>query len=218
MDWTEFWTILSANGIILDAKQIEIFKRYQKELIYWNEKINLISRQDENNLLERHFIHSLSILKYVDIPPKARCLDIGTGGGFPGLVLKIARPDMYMFLLDSIKKKIKTTEMFAQHTGLRNINCLLGRAESICNEKKYHKHFDIITSRAVAPTDKLIDWTLPLIKDSGRFIFLKGGDLAKEIDIAKRKYKELTFEIKDINILGCETINFGNKKVVVVSK
>ncbi|MCL2038866.1 MAG: 16S rRNA (guanine(527)-N(7))-methyltransferase RsmG [Bacteroidetes bacterium] len=218
MDWTEFWTILSVNGIILEPKQIEIFKRYHKELIYWNEKINLISRQDESNILEKHFIHSLSILKYVDIPIKAQCLDIGTGGGFPGLVLKIARPDVNMILLDSIKKKINTTKMLAQHTELRGINCVLDRAENLCNEKKYNKYFDIILSRAVAKTDKLIGWTIPLIKDNGKFIFLKGGDLGEEINQAKNKYRNLNFEVKDINILGCKSISSAEKKIIIVHK
>lgn len=218
MEWTEFWTILSANGIVLDLEQIELFKRYHKELIYWNEKINLISRQDENNILEKHFIHSLSILKYINIPNKARCLDIGTGGGFPGLPLKIARPDLHIILSDSIKKKITTTEMFAKHTELRNINCIIGRTENLCYEKKYLKYFDIIVSRAVARTIELLDWSLPLIKNTGKFIFLKGGNLDEEINQAKKKYNKLTFNILDINILGCETINTIQKKIVLVYK
>ena len=218
MEFTEFWTILSANGIVLDLNQIEIFKRYHKELLYWNEKINLISRQDENNILEKHFIHSLSILKYVDIPQKARCLDIGTGGGFPGLPLKIARTDIHILLSDSIKKKITTTEMFAKHTELRNINCICGRVEDLCNNKNYLKHFDIIVSRAVAKISELIDWTLPLIKDNGKFIFLKGGDLTEEINQAKQKYNQFNFVLEDINILGCEAINMAEKKIIVATK
>ena len=215
MEFTEFWTILSANGIVLDLEQIEIFKRYHKELLYWNEKINLISRQDENNILEKHFIHSLSILKYVDIPAKSRCLDIGTGGGFPGLPLKIARPDLYMFLSDSIKKKITTTEMFSKHTGLRNIKCIWGRTEDLSNDKNYIKHFDIIFSRAVARIVKLIDWSFPLIKDGGRFIFLKGGNLDEEISQAQNKYRNLIFEVNDINILGAEVMNVSEKKIII---
>ena len=75
MEFTEFWTILSSNNIILNIKQIEQFKRFLKEIDYWNTKINLISRQDEQNIIERHFLHSLSVLKYINIPTKARCLD-----------------------------------------------------------------------------------------------------------------------------------------------
>jgi 16S rRNA (guanine527-N7)-methyltransferase len=218
MEFTEFWTILSANGIVLDLEQIELFKRYHKELIYWNKKINLISRQDENNILEKHFIHSLSILKYVTIPMKARCLDIGTGGGLPGLPLKIARQDIHILLSDSIKKKITTTEMFAKHTELHNINCISDRVENLCKNKNYLKHFDIIVSRAVTKVIELLDWTFPLIKDNGKFILLKGGNLDKEISQAKKKYNKLFLEVKDINISGCNLLNEAEKKIVIIQK
>ncbi|MGB9912782.1 MAG: 16S rRNA (guanine(527)-N(7))-methyltransferase RsmG, partial [Candidatus Kapaibacteriota bacterium] len=119
MELTEFWTILSANGIILEVEQLKQIERFVKELTYWNDKINLISRKDIDNILENHILHSLSILKYVEIPQKANTLDVGTGGGLPGIPLKIARPDINMILIDSIAKKIKITDMLAKHTGLR---------------------------------------------------------------------------------------------------
>jgi len=216
MEYTEFWTILSANNIVLNVGQIEQFKRYEKELLYWNEKINLISRQDEQNVLEKHFLHCLSILKYIEFPKKARCLDIGTGGGFPGLPLKIAEPEIYMTLADSIRKKLKTTEMFAKHTGLRNIECKLGRVEDLARDKKYNQYFDIICSRAVAQTVKLIGWSLPLLKNTGKFIFLKGGDLESEITDAKNKYPQLSFTVIDIDLLGYDWLKNENKKIIVV--
>jgi len=218
MDFTDFTSILSANGILIDSKQIEIFECYHKELLYWNDKVNLISRQDVNNIIEKHFIHSLSILKYVNIPLGVNCLDIGTGGGFPGLPLKIARPDIRMLLSDSIKKKIEVTKIFSNLTQLPYVSCVLGRTEDLRNTKKYNKYFDIITSRAVAKTIELIDWTLPLIKSSGIYIFLKGGDLAEEINQAKKKYNKFIFEVKDIDISGCDLLNTGEKKIVIVHK
>ena len=218
MEYTEFWTILSANNIVINVEQIEQFKRYEKELLYWNEKINLISRQDYQNILEKHFLHCLSILKYIEFPKKARCLDIGTGGGFPGLPLKIALPEIYMTLSDSIKKKLKTTEMFAKHTGLRNIECKLGRVEDWAKDKKYNQYFDVICSRAVAQTVRLIDWSLPLLKSTGKFIFLKGGDLENEINDAKNKYPHLNFAVTEIALLGCDWLKNEGKKIVVVNK
>ena len=216
MEYTEFWTVLSANNIVLTVEQIEQFKRYEKELLYWNEKINLISRQDKQNILEKHFLHSLSILKYIEFPKKARCLDIGTGGGFPGLPLKIALPEIHITLSDSIKKKLKTTEMFAKHTGLRNIECKLGRVEDLSKNKKYIQHFDIICSRAVAQTVKLIDWSLPLLKSTGKFIFLKGGDLDTEVCDAQTQYPQLDFTVLEIDMLGCDWLKNEGKKLVVV--
>lgn len=217
MEYTEFWTILSANNIIINIEQIERFKRYERELVYWNEKVNLISRQDCQNIIERHFLHSLSILKYVELPTKARCLDVGTGGGFPGLPLKIALPEIYMTLSDSISKKMKITEMFAKHTELRNIECKLGRVENLQNDKKYNQYFDVICSRAVAKTEKIIEWTLPLLKNTGKFILLKGGDLTNEINDAKTKYKQLSFKTININMIGCDWINNEGKKIIVIT-
>lgn len=214
MELTEFWTIASANNVVLTLEQIELFKRYHKELIYWNEKVNLISRQDLDNIFERHFLHSLSILKYVEFPHKARCLDIGTGGGFPGLPLKIAQPSIYMLLCDSINKKVKLTDMFAKHTELRNVSAICARVE----ELKEQKHFDIIVSRAVAQTEQLMLWTEPMLKDNGKFVFLKGGDLDNEIDVAKKRFPEYKFTAVEINMLGCEYFTQEEKKIIVIQK
>jgi len=217
MEYTEFWTILSANNIVLTVEQIEQFKRYERELIYWNEKINLISRQDAENILEKHFLHCLAILKYIEFPQKSRCLDIGTGGGLPGLPLKIALPEIYMTLVDSIKKKIKTTEIFVRSTELKNIECKFCRVEDLAKTPKYHQHFDIICSRAVAQAVKLIDWSLPFLKNTGKFIFLKGGDLGSEIEVAKNKFPQLNFKITEIDFVGCNWLKNENKKIVIVS-
>jgi 16S rRNA (guanine527-N7)-methyltransferase len=218
MEYTEFWTILSSNGIVLNVEQIESFKRYERELIYWNEKVNLISRKDTANILERHFLHSLAILKYIDLPQKARCLDIGTGGGFPGLPLKIAHPNIFMILTDSIRKKITTTEIFAKHTGLRNIECKCCRVEELGNNKQYIQHFDIITARAVAPIVELMDWAMILLKPKGKFVFLKGGDMTDEIEFAKKKHPNYTYEQIEIDLLGCSYFKDEAKKILKIGK
>ena len=96
----DFWTTCSANDIVLEKEQVDALKRYHDELIYWNAKVNMISRKDEDNVWDRHILHSLAILKYVTIRPKARVLDVGTGGGLPGIPIKIARPDLKMLLVD----------------------------------------------------------------------------------------------------------------------
>lgn len=217
MEYTEFWTLLSINNIILDIYQIELFKRYEKELLYWNEKINLISRKDYENILEKHFLHCLAILKYVEFPEKAKCLDVGTGGGLPGLPLKIALPDIYLTLSDSIKKKIKITEIFAKHTELRNIECKLGRVEDLQDNDKYKNYFDTIVSRAVATTVQLIDWTFPLLKKDGNYAFLKGGDLREEIKVAQKKYPQLSFKIIDIDMIGYAAFKKDEKKIVLIT-
>ncbi len=218
MKFTEFWTILSANNIILNVEQIQQFKRYYKELQYWNQKTNLISRQDEKNILERHFLHSLSILKYIDLTPKARCLDFGTGGGFPGIPLKIASPDIFITLCDSIKKKLKLAEMFALHTGLRNFSFEYCRVEELSQKSAYLNNFDFIFARAVARTVHLIDWTLPLLKNTGRYVFLKGGNLAGELQEVRDKYPKLNIVEQSIDLLGCDWFKQEEKKIIVINR
>jgi 16S rRNA G527 N7-methylase RsmG len=115
----DLWTMLSANGIALSKEQMDVLDRYQRDLRYWNERVNMISRKDADNIWDRHIVHSLSLLKYVSLAPKARVLDVGTGGGLPGIPLKIARPDLRVTMVDSIAKKMKMVEMFAKHTELK---------------------------------------------------------------------------------------------------
>jgi 16S rRNA (guanine527-N7)-methyltransferase len=218
MDYLEFWTICSSNGIVLEKEQVESFKRYERELLYWNEKVNLVSRKDLAHLLERHILHSLTILKYIDIKSKARCLDVGTGGGFPGIPLVIARPDLRMLLIDSIGKKIKITDMLAKHTGARFVTSQQTRAEELYKDKGLKQSFDFVFSRSVAQISALLGWTNMLTKKDGCHVFLKGGDLNEEINNAKRYYPSFDFEIIPINLLGCPWYAEQDKKIVVCRK
>ncbi|MBK9248005.1 MAG: 16S rRNA (guanine(527)-N(7))-methyltransferase RsmG [Ignavibacteria bacterium] len=215
MDAIELWTVSSSNGINFELPQIRQFERYRKELLYWNDKVNLISRTDTPNIFERHFLHSLTPLKYTDFPQKARVLDIGTGGGFPGLPLAIVRPDLHVLLTDSIHKKLKITEMFAQHTGLRHVKARTIRVEDLAQEKSYIGSFDIITARAVASMGTLIEWTHKLLKPNGKYVFLKGGDLTKEIEDAKEAFPTLTVEEIPIIMLGADWFEQEKKKIFI---
>ena len=181
MEPLEFWTICNSNGILLSHEQVDRFERFYKELLYWNEKVNLISRKDMDNIWEHHFLHSLSIVKADLIPAMAKCMDIGTGGGFPGIPVGIAREDCKITLVDSIAKKMKLTSMFAAHTGLRSLTAITTRMEDLSTDKQFKGTYDIIMARAVAPIEKLVNWTLPLLKPQGFYILLKGGDLTQEI-------------------------------------
>ena len=142
MELSEFWTLCSSNGIVLEKKQLDMFTRFIEELLYWNQKVNLISRKDEENIVVNHIIHSLSSLKYIELPAKARCLDVGTGGGLPGIPITIAKPTIHMLLVDSIAKKAKIADMLAKHTGVRTIGAKTARAEELQKEKQYLMHFE----------------------------------------------------------------------------
>jgi 16S rRNA (guanine527-N7)-methyltransferase len=160
-------------------KQFEqLFPLYKE----WNEKINVISRKDIDTLYERHVLHSLSIAAAVQFNPGAQIVDIGTGGGFPGIPLAIFFPDVEFLLVDSIGKKLKIVEDVARQIGLKNVEVRHTRVEDIKNKK-----FDFAVSRAVAPLGDLWKWAKPILKvghnseDYGNgLICLKGGDLAEE--------------------------------------
>ena len=147
----------------------------------WNAKINVISRKDIDSLYERHILHSLAIAAVFTFKPGMDVIDIGTGGGFPGIPLAIYFPETRFHLVDSIGKKLKVVEAVAQGIGLTNITTRHSRAEDIKDRK-----FDLAISRAVAPLKELLAWSRPLVRKpapnapSG-LICLKGGDLAAEI-------------------------------------
>ncbi|MGA2297605.1 MAG: 16S rRNA (guanine(527)-N(7))-methyltransferase RsmG [FCB group bacterium] len=215
MDFVEFWTICSTNGIVLSKEQLNQIKRYHDELKYWNEKVNLISRQATDEILEKHILHSLSVLKYIDIRPKAWCIDIGTGGGLPGIPIAIAKSEINMLLVDSIAKKMKMTGMFAQHTGLRRLKALHARVENLANDKVHIGSFDFVFARAVGKISTLLGWVKKILKKDGKIILFKGGDITEEINDAKKMFPSLNINEKIISILGADWFEKDEKKIVI---
>lgn len=172
-------------------KQTEQFSQLGELYKEWNAKINVISRKDIDSLYERHVLHSLAIAAMFDFPAGCEIIDIGTGGGFPGVPLAIFFPEVKFHLVDSIGKKLKIIEAVKEAIDLPNVTTQHTRAEDIKNRK-----FDFVVSRAVAPLKDLWTWGKPLLKSSkftltndkgekeelkSGLICLKGGDLAKEI-------------------------------------
>jgi 16S rRNA (guanine527-N7)-methyltransferase len=217
MDNIEFWTVCSSNGLVFSPDQMRAFERFHDEILYYNKHVNLISRKDEENVYERHILHSLSILKYFEPPSKARCIDVGTGGGFPGIPLKIARPEIRMTLTDSIAKKIKITSIMAAHTALKGLSARTVRVEALEQEKDYFRQMDCVFARAVAPLEELVGWTRNLLKPGGRLIALKGGDLSEEIETAKAKFPGLRVEEHQIRLIGADWFEREEKKVLLCS-
>jgi len=163
-------------------KQLEQFAALEDLYKDWNEKINVVSRKDIDSLYERHVLHSLAIAAAVHFNDGAEVVDIGTGGGFPGIPLAIYFPEVQFLLADSIGKKLKVVEAVAEAIGLKNVTVVHTRVEEIKNRK-----FDFAVSRAVAPLGDLWRWAKPLLRaghaseDYGNgLVCLKGGDLAEE--------------------------------------
>lgn len=165
------------------AKQIEQFAMLKNLYAEWNEKINVISRKDIDFLYDRHVLHSLAIAAQIPFSTGLEVLDIGTGGGFPGIPLAIFYPEVHFCLYDSIAKKIKVVNEVSSAIGLQNIEAHHGRVDDIRGRK-----FDFAVSRAVAPLKDLWRWSKPLLRNERKMeeyknglICLKGGDLTEEI-------------------------------------
>ena len=164
-------------------QQIRQFEALEEVYKEWNSKINVISRKDIDSLYEKHVLHSLGIAAVAAFKPGAQIIDIGTGGGFPGIPLAVFFPEVEFHLVDSIGKKLKVVEAVVKETGLTNVTTQHIRAEDIKDRK-----FDYSVSRAVAPLKDLWEWSRPLLRKKSAdpdlpngLICLKGGDLAMEI-------------------------------------
>jgi len=186
----------------LTEKQIEQFSKLEDLYHEWNEKINVISRKDMESLYEKHILHSLGIAKVMEFAPGTRVLDIGTGGGFPGIPLAILFPETEFTLIDSIGKKITVVQAVAEGVGLQNINAIHGRAEKL--KEKFH----FVVSRAVTQMPEFEKEQFNP-KHNG-VLYLKGGELAEEL-------AGIRCEIFNLKNYFDEEF-FDTKKVVYVSK
>ena len=194
----------------LSEKQLDQFSQLESLFKFWNEQINVISRKDTENFYERHVLHSLGIAKVIEFSDGSEILDIGTGGGFPGIPLAILFPNCSFTLVDSIGKKIKVASEVAAAIGLTNVQGIHERAENI-SEK-----FDFIVSRAVTAMPSFLQWTKGKFKLSKKhalangILYLKGGDLSEEMKPVKQKNK-----IYNLSDFFSEDF-FETKKVVYV--
>lgn len=192
----------------LDARRLEQFSKLYDLYRYWNERINVVSRKDIDLLYERHVLHSLGIAKVMRFAPNSRIMDVGTGGGFPGIPLAILFPDSDFCLVDSIGKKIKVVEEVAVGLGLQNVRAFHKRVEEI--DEKFH----FVVSRAVTEFPVFYRWVKDkFLKDSfntlpNGILYLKGGDLREEF--GKYYDRAKFYDLKDF----FEEEFFETKKVV----
>ena len=190
-----FLASLNKLGLELTEKQSEQFIYYQQELLDWNTRVNLTSITNPDEVLIKHFINSLSLLMAYDTP-NMRLLDIGAGAGFPGLPLKIIRPQWHVVLLEATGKKVKFLQHIIETLQLKDVVAVHGRAEELGHKAEYRGSFDVVTARAVASLPDLLEYAAPFCHIGGQMIFPKKGDLAEELARGKRAASQVGARFK----------------------
>lgn len=188
---------LSQFHISLTQHQVKQFETYYRMLVETNKVMNLTAITELGEVIDKHFVDSVSIAKVKDMTDSIRVLDLGTGAGFPGIPLKIVFPQLEIVLLDSLNKRIKFLNTVIEELDLSGITALHGRAEDYAKNSDYREQFDLCVSRAVANLSTLSEYCLPFVKQGGQFIPYKSGKASEELTAAS----------KAISILGGKVID-----------
>ncbi|MBQ2890356.1 MAG: 16S rRNA (guanine(527)-N(7))-methyltransferase RsmG [Clostridia bacterium] len=201
----------------ISEEKLNQFEKFSSLLVEWNEKMNLTAITDSDGISVRHFADSISPLFYTEIKENAKVIDVGTGAGFPGVPLKIMRPDLDITLMDSLNKRITFLKEVREQIGIDKTECVHARAEEFGRKEEYREKYDVGVSRAVASLKVLAEYVLPFIKVGGYFISMKAFEIEEEVNEAKEKIKLLggkIEEIKEIEIPNSDAV----RKLVIIKK
>lgn len=204
---------VNSIGIEISQKQAEQFYKYMELLLEWNEKMNLTAITDPEEVILKHFIDSLTIIPY--LKEADTVLDIGTGAGFPGIPLKILEENKKFTLLDSLNKRIIFLQTVINELELKNIQAIHGRAEEFVSKER--EASDIVTSRAVARLNVLLEYMLPFVKVGGRCICMKSFEIEEELKEAKKSIEILGGEIEKIDEITLPNTDI-KRKIVIIKK
>ncbi len=196
-DTIQFQKDLDSLGITLSEKQIQQFITYYEMLVEWNEVMNLTAITEYEDVMKKHFIDSISLIKAYDVSKNVSVIDVGTGAGFPGLALKIAYPNLKVTLLDSLNKRINFLNAVIEQLGLTDVEAIHGRAEDFAKPGKLREKYDLCVSRAVANLSTLSEYCLPYVKVGGQFISYKSEKIVEEKAAAENAIKILGGVIKN---------------------
>ena len=192
----QFRKDIEALGITLTEQQINQFLIYYEMLVEWNEVMNLTAITEYEEVMKKHFVDSISLVKAYDVSKSVSVIDVGTGAGFPGLALKIAYPQLKLTLLDSLNKRIQFLNAVIVKLGLDGVDTIHGRAEDFAKPGKLREKYDLCVSRAVANLSTLSEYCLPFVKEGGEFISYKSEKIQEEMVKAE----------KAISILGGKVV------------
>lgn len=199
-------------NIELSDEKVEQFYTYMKLLQEWNNKINLTAITEDNEIVLKHFIDSLTIQKYINEGSKV--IDVGTGAGFPTIPVKICDESIKLTLLDSLNKRINFLKEVGNSLNLQDIEYVHGRTEDIAVKKEYREMYDVATARAVARLNVLAEYCIPYVKVGGVFICMKGSDSEGEINEAKNAIKVLGGKIEKVEELVLPQSD--NKRTIII--
>ncbi|MBD8916058.1 MAG: 16S rRNA (guanine(527)-N(7))-methyltransferase RsmG [Pseudobutyrivibrio sp.] len=184
--------------IALSEKQMEQFLQYYELLVEKNKVMNLTTITEFDEVVEKHFLDSVSLTQQLDLHQPLKVLDLGTGAGFPGIPLKIVFPELEITLMDSLNKRVLFLQDVISSLQLENIEAVHGRAEEAARNKKYRESFDLCVSRAVANISTLSEYCLPFVKIGGSFISYKSSTIEDELEDGKKGIAILGGKVKDV--------------------
>lgn len=194
----KFETGLQKLNISLSEKQMEQFLAYYEFLVETNKVMNLTAITEFDEVIEKHFLDSLSLYQIYDLSKESNILDMGTGAGFPGIPLKIVFPELHVVLADSLNKRIKFLQEVIEKLELHNVDAIHARAEELARNKQYREQFDLCVSRAVANLSTLSEYCIPFVKVGGQFISYKSGEIEEEVNHAKKAVSILGGKIREV--------------------